>query len=121
MTTSTRTNKRAGRQLDRVTGRSTSATVLGYVDGIPIVPVRVKRTRDVNLLYLATCPYCGRQHVHGGGRPDQNPRDFEGHRLSHCLQQVPGDRGYMLIVTDDDRPNLTDDGTHGRDMNRGTP
>ena len=82
-------------------GRSVSATILGYVDGIPIVPVTVERTRTVHLLHVAACPYCGRPHVHGGGRPDQNPRDFEGYRAAHCLDPVPRDRGYMLVVTEE--------------------
>ena len=71
------------------------------MDGIPIVPVTVERTRTVHLLHVAACPYCGRPHVHGGGLPDEDPRDFEGHRASHCLKPVSGDRGYFLIVTEE--------------------
>jgi hypothetical protein len=82
-------------------GHSVSATILGYVQGIPVVPVTVERTRTVHLLHLAVCPYCGRPHVHGGGPPEGDPRDYEGHRVSHCLRPVPGDRGYLLVVTEE--------------------
>ncbi len=84
-------------------GRSVSATDLGYVDGIPVVPVTVERTRMLHLLHLAACPYCGQPHIHGGGLADQDPREFEGHRITHCLKRVPGDRGYVLIVTEEVR------------------
>ena len=79
-------------------GRSVSATILGYVDGIPIVPVTVERTRSVHLLHVAACPYCGRPHVH----VELARRGHDhGHRASHCLKPVSGDRGYFLIVTEE--------------------
>lgn len=75
--------------------------VLGYDNGIPIVPVNVERGRKVHLLRLAACPLCGRPHVHGGGYLGKDPHDFEGHRTSHCPMRIPGDRGYILRIVDD--------------------
>jgi hypothetical protein len=92
--------------------------VLGYEDGIPIVPVTVKRVpngyrRQVTLLKLAVCPYCGRPHTHGAGSPETDPHDDEGHRLSHCVDtHVPPERrrdmnrGYILrIVGEEPEPD----------------
>ncbi len=64
--------------------------VLGFEHGLPVVPVRVVYTHELrrghyDLLILAECPYCGQQHMHGGGEPGTDPRDFEGHRGSHCV------------------------------------
>jgi hypothetical protein len=51
---------------------------------------------------VASCPFCGREHRHGGGGASENPRDFLGHRNALCL---PGDvpptatasGGYVLV------------------------
>ena len=94
----------------RGSGHTGSVTILGYDQGIPIVPVTVRRvvpviTRrfmSVVELYLAACPYCGKPHIHGGGTPDEDPHKYEGHRGSHCLKKVTGDRGYILRIVDEE-------------------
>ncbi len=73
--------------------------VLGHLGGIPIVPVTVRRYYWGTQFVLAACPYCGAEHLHGGGDPGDDPHDHEGHRLSHCVRRVPGDRGYILRIT----------------------
>jgi hypothetical protein len=84
--------------------RAAQATILGYEQGVPVVPVVVRRFRTGVTLYLAVCPYCGWPHNHGGGRPHENPHDYEFHRNSHCVEdrrvekEVPGDRGYILRI-----------------------
>jgi hypothetical protein len=80
--------------------RYTPGPVLGYYNGIPIVPVSVERGRQANLLRLAACPLCGRPHVHGGGPLGRDPREFQGHRTSHCPMPIPNDRGYILRIVD---------------------
>jgi hypothetical protein len=86
--------------------------VLGYQDGIPIVPVTVEFGIPWGLLRLAACPYCGRPHVHGGPRPGQDPHECEGHRVADCVSKhVPEDRqgdvnrGYILRIVEDTSPN----------------
>lgn len=75
--------------------------VLGYENGIPIVPVTVERGPKAQLFRLAACPYCGRSHIHGGGALGRDPHDLEGHRLSHCQCKCPANRGYILRIGDD--------------------
>ncbi len=83
---------------------SSSITPLVDEDGIPIVPVTIVRHRKGNLLHVASCPYCGRPHVHGGGRGDQDPRDFQGHRVSHCRMPGVRSRGYVLRIVAEQTP-----------------
>ena len=43
------------------------------------------------------CPYCGREHTHGGGNiSNGDVTMFGGHRLSHCKSGSKND-GYMLV------------------------
>jgi hypothetical protein len=61
--------------------------VLGYEDGIPVVAATARQHKGVTLLTLVACPYCGRQHEHGGR---------EGHRLAHC--DLGGAGGYIVKI-----------------------
>ena len=56
------------------------------------VEAKAKRERDGVWTLTVKCPYCGKQHMHGGG---DGKRPFYGHRLSHCLK-VPVE-GYELV------------------------
>lgn len=51
------------------------------------VPVRHEKGQ----LIIARCPFCEKQHAHGG---DGSPKYF-GHRLAHCEDAAVGD-GYYL-------------------------
>jgi len=47
------------------------------------------------------CPYCGKEHTHGGGNfSDGEITMFGGHRLSHCESGSKND-GYTLVVSMD--------------------
>lgn len=39
---------------------------------------------------------CGKSHKHGAGRFEENPRDYLGHRASHCTTGREGYIGYWL-------------------------
>lgn len=80
-------------------------TVIEWQNGIPVVDASVERYRRQYLLYVA-CPYCGERHQHGGGSIVEDPRENAGHRLSHCVRQRPGDRGYIIRVPDNWREQL---------------
>lgn len=41
------------------------------------------------------CPFCGKVHMHGGGKIDQNPRDYLGTRVAHCYPK--GQDTYRLV------------------------
>jgi hypothetical protein len=71
-------------------------SVLGIQDGVPIVPVVVEKHPWGQYLILETCPYCGNQHLHGGGGLVDDPQDFQGHRASHCIKQTGSNPGYIL-------------------------
>jgi hypothetical protein len=44
------------------------------------------------------CPHCGGKHTHGGGSVEYGrPREFLGHRATHC-----GGDGYQLIELQSD-------------------
>jgi hypothetical protein len=51
---------------------------------VEVIEVSLLRQRLVNYFVVAKCPWCRRGHVHGAGRPDEDPRDSEGERMSHC-------------------------------------
>jgi hypothetical protein len=91
--------KRQGRSRARL---HVPGPVLGYTEeGLPIVPVTIKRHSKGNLLRLAACPFCGRQHEHGRS---QNMSDAtEGHRVSHCLVRAAEDRGYVLCIVGEEK------------------
>ncbi len=50
------------------------------------------------------CPFCKRQHAHGGGQLDENPFRLLGHRRSHCVHphMPPGGRGTYKMVLDEE-------------------
>ena len=81
------------------TGWTPKGPVLRYEDGIPVVPIVASRNPgEKDSLILQACPYCGEQHLHGAGGPGKHAKGSAGHRVSHCLKEVPGDRGYLLEV-----------------------
>ena len=42
-------------------------------------------TRDANYGWrVSECPWCGGEHIHGGGDIDSDPRALLGHRAGHC-------------------------------------
>lgn len=55
----------------------------------------LKRTPTVNIWVVPKCPYCGKEHVHGAGAPNEDPRQFLGHRVAHCFP--PPEGGYVLV------------------------
>ena len=81
--------------------------ILGYEDGHPVVPVTLERHPKGNLLHLEACPYCGWSHIHGGGGPGKDPRDYEGPRAPHCDGRAPGAPDYILRIVGE-RPGPTD-------------
>lgn len=76
-------------------------SVLGYEDNIPVVPVTVEVDRGIYQFILKTCPYCRKSHGHGAGRfQKDDPADAQGHRLAHCIDVKPDNRGYILRIVD---------------------
>jgi hypothetical protein len=65
------------RALERLAAAQAAAAVVE-------VEVALMRGQWVNYFVVAQCPWCGRSHVHGAGRLDQDPRAFVGTRVSHC-------------------------------------
>lgn len=66
--------------------------------------VRTETTTTANghgVRLVVACPYCDREHVHGGGPSILAARDYLGHRAAHCTPATSGCAGYL--VTD---PNL---------------
>lgn len=66
-------------------------------DEIPVVRTRSVRRRDgVWDLYI-TCPFCGKEHHHGGGNGD---RPNLGYRMAHCSPDAPDHKSlveYKLV------------------------
>jgi len=56
---------------------------------------KVKLDEKTRQWVVLRCPYCGRQHRHGAGRPGDDPRQFLGPRVQHCDQ--PNASGYELV------------------------
>jgi hypothetical protein len=47
-------------------------------------------------LRVPQCPYCGKQHIHGGGADMEHVERFGGHREAHCAGlRTPG---YNLVL-----------------------
>ena len=74
----------------------------------PIVMADVEvGAHGVNYFRIDPCPYCSGSHVHGAGRSGEDPRSYQGSRVSHCL---PGGEygvrwtGLMLKVTGVEKP-----------------
>lgn len=52
------------------------------------------------LWVIPQCPWCGKRHIHGAGRLQDNPHDFLGHRISHCINRLDVVRSYELVEID---------------------
>lgn len=68
----------------------------------PIVEATPVYLRKQNTWLLTlTCPFCRKQHTHGGGRgPNPPPLEMYGHRVSHCSGNSsirPVLRHYILV------------------------
>src|SRR5262245_40090053 len=63
-----------------VTAVIAEINIMGYTE----VEVVLKRGEDVWLWVIERCPFCGEEHVHGGGSLDGNPRRLLGYRVAHC-------------------------------------
>ena len=50
----------------------------------------LKKYRGQNFWIIKNCPYCHTLHQHGGGMIGENPRDYLGWRLSHCIPGIAG-------------------------------
>jgi hypothetical protein len=46
-------------------------------------------------LWTVACPYCQSNHHHGGGEGGD-----QGHRVAHCGNKTPDNRGYVLVERD---------------------
>jgi hypothetical protein len=69
--------------------------VIGMRDGVPVVTCVKKRD-----LLTFRCPWCGRDHWHSAGDPD----DPGGERVSHCMDSVGARRKtpgayYLKVVS----------------------
>ena len=80
--------------------RKTPGPVLGHENGFPVVPVTVARGERGNYLVVHACPYCGEKHVHGGGRPNEDPHEYAFHRVQHCINPPPKCPGYVLRIVE---------------------
>ena len=54
-------------------------------------------SKPFRLWIVPRCPWCGKRHTHGAGRPQDNPQDFLGHRIAHCSNNIALGRGYDLV------------------------
>ena len=60
------------------------------------------RTDQVNLWRVLRCPYCGKPHTHGAGKPTDDPISLLGYRVAHCIS--PGPHGEYRLVLQSDTP-----------------
>lgn len=96
---STPKNGRAAREVvlsaaqDSGAGKRKNSRLSALVEYIPEAPpiayATIKRGRECWGLSV-TCPFCGREHYHGGG--DGQEPTF-GHRVAHCHASA----GYVLM------------------------
>lgn len=56
----------------------------------------LERTSKVYLWRVPICPFCGKEHVHGGGSVSGDPRRLLSHRAVHCATGVK-ETGYVLV------------------------
>jgi hypothetical protein len=70
------------------------------------------RRRECQLWVIARCPLCGKEHTHGAGPMDGDPRRFLGHRISHCATFPRGEYELFEGVNMDD---LKKEGMVGND------
>lgn len=54
------------------------------------------------LWVVEQCPYCKKQHTHGGGPRSGDPREYLGHRLSHCASRSER-ADYVLVELEEKR------------------
>lgn len=59
---------------------------------MPKIMAKARRCKDGVWDLCIICPFCGKEHQHGGGNGD---KPFYGSRLSHCLGKKQ--KGYFLI------------------------
>jgi hypothetical protein len=55
------------------------------------VPTKAKKVQGIWSLHVTECPFCGREHWHGGG---SGARPSAGPRVAHCGAQ----RGMYVLV-----------------------
>ncbi|MDI6709470.1 MAG: hypothetical protein QME76_02080 [Bacillota bacterium] len=73
-----------------------------------VKPAYTPRGRlECYLLIVEECPFCGRRHVHGGGKTASELAQAEGWRVSHCPDCA---RDYFLRVAPDTRAQTLDEG-----------
>jgi hypothetical protein len=77
----------------------------GEVIETPIVEVTVSISWDKKgRLFTFWCPWCRKNHIHGGGYVDEPIEDYLGHRSSHCTGDVKSPlktHGYILKLPED--------------------
>jgi hypothetical protein len=60
---------------------------------VPVALVQLVAGREGWGWRVPRCPYCGAKHMHGGGAPEDNPRQMLTHRRAQCHQG----NGYVLV------------------------
>ena len=61
-----------------------------------MLEVALLRGGAINQFVGTKCPFCAKCHYHGAGRYGENPRDYEGNRVSHCVGGDGEGRAYRL-------------------------
>jgi len=61
----------------------------------PEVEATLVNSGSVWLWVIKKCPFCGVEHVHGGGNIKGDPRKLLGSRSAHCNANSVG--GYILV------------------------
>ena len=51
---------------------------------IAIVSNIIQNPKTKQISITIQCPYCYKQHSHGGGKNLNNIKEYYSHRLSHC-------------------------------------
>jgi len=64
---------------------------------------RLHRGKSAWAWVVLSCPYCGKEHRHGGGRLEDDPYRLLGHRSAHCLNHSGSEAGYVLTPEDHPR------------------
>jgi hypothetical protein len=80
------------------------------------VDARLEKSGRTWIWVIDSCPYCGRQHRHGGGLIGDDPHRLLGHRAAHCTE---GAAGYFLFPLEEigKRYDLITRTRKGRSMN----